>query len=276
VEVVGRQPELEPLEYDGHRELGLQQRQVLPDAHPRTQPEGYERRRVLSGSCHAVGKPCRVELRGIRPPQLHVVVHGHDRDQQLRIPWDQAPAELHVGFGSPHRRHRRRVQSKRLVEDHPELPAAHASANNGTLLGFYMTRELCLEPRAYRLELGEVLTGGDVVRAADVESLLPGAVLPLGVHGEQDGGPRQEVGHRLLAGEEERLALLHDVVYGDGADLAAARLDHQAEEVLAAPMELLLIRGLLSSANERHQVLPDLLVQLPRARVLPGRQEPMQ
>jgi len=124
MEVAGRQPEVEPLEDDGHRELGLEERQVLANAHPRAQAERDERRGVRGGLRHALGEPRRVELRGVRAPQPRVVMHGHDRDQQLRVARDQAPAELHVGLGSAHRRHSRRVQPQRLVQDHPELPAA--------------------------------------------------------------------------------------------------------------------------------------------------------
>lgn len=122
VEVAGRQPEVEALEDDGHGKLGLEERQVLADAHPGAEPERDERRRVRGGLRHAPGEPRRVELRGIGAPQFGVVVQGHDRDQQLRVARDQAPAELHVGLGAAHRRHRRRVQPERLVQDHPELP----------------------------------------------------------------------------------------------------------------------------------------------------------
>lgn len=131
---------------------------------------------------------------------------------------------------------------------------------------------------AYRFELGEVLLGGELAGAADVEHLAASSLLPIRVHGEEHSGPRQEVGRRLLPGEEEGLAFLQHVLHGDrrrrGVLLAAgvaagggggAGIDHQAEQVAeAAVVGLLALLGLVAPpANEPHQAPPYLPVQPP-------------
>jgi hypothetical protein len=134
----------------------------------------------------------------------------------------------------------------------------------------------------YRLELGEVLLGRELVGAAHGEDLPAGALLPVRVHGEEHGGPGQEVGGRLLAGEEERLALLQHVRHGYRRRLlAAARIDHEPQQVpeavapLVVEARVFVFLGLVAAAaDERDEPPPDLPVQAPRQPVLLGRQEP--
>ena len=122
MDVVRGRLHLEPLQQDGHGELGLKARQVLADAHPGAQPERDERQRVLRRPRRAAGEPGRVELRRVGAPEPGVVVDRHDRDEQLRVPRDQAPVgEPDVRLGAPDRRHRRRVEAERLVDDHAQL-----------------------------------------------------------------------------------------------------------------------------------------------------------
>jgi hypothetical protein len=136
----------------------------------------------------------------------------------------------------------------------------------------------------HRLQLGQVLLGRELVGAADVEDLAAGALLPLRVHGEEHGGPGQEVGRGLLAGEEERLALLQHLRHGNRLRgrgtglLPLPGIDHGAEQVAEAAGFVLVGRRLLglvaAPGDEPGQAPPYLPVQLPRLPVLLGRQEP--
>ena len=137
--------------------------------------------------------------------------------------------------------------------------------------------------KVYRLELGEVLLGRELVGAAHGEDLPAGAVLPVRVHGEEDGRPGEEVGGRLLAGEEEGLALLQHVRHGYRRRLLAAGIDHEPQQVpeAAAPLVgearaiVFVLLGLVAAAaDEGDEPPPDLPVQAPRQPVLLGRQEP--
>jgi hypothetical protein len=125
VNVVWRHPEVEALKQDGHSKLGFQPSQVLGYAHPSADPERDERQGVLRCSSSAVGKPRRVELRGVRAPEPGVVVDGHDRDEELHATGDHAPVrELDVRLGVADGGHRGRVQPEGLVDDHAELSKA--------------------------------------------------------------------------------------------------------------------------------------------------------
>ena len=131
-----------------------------------------------------------------------------------------------------------------------------------------------------------MLLGGELVGAADVEDLAAGALLPLRVHGQEHGGPGQEVRRRLLPGEEERLAFLQHVRHRDRCWglLPLAGIDHGAEKVAegaagvaAGRLNLLFLLGLglvAAPGDETGQAPPYLPVQLPRLPVLLGGQEP--
>jgi hypothetical protein len=121
VHVVGRPRELEPLEQHRQRELRLEERQVLPDAHPGAEAEGDERQRMRRRPRRAAGEAARVEPRGVGAPERGVVVHRHDRDQQLGVPRDGQAAEDDVALRAADGGHRRRVQAERLVQDHAQL-----------------------------------------------------------------------------------------------------------------------------------------------------------
>jgi hypothetical protein len=107
---------------------------------------------------------------------------------------------------------------------------------------------------AYRFQPVEVLLGGELAGAADGDDLLPGAVLPLGVHGQEHGGPGQKVGGRLLAGEEEGLALLHHVLHRHRLRLLVPGIDHQPQQVLEAAVVALVrfvfLGGVAAPADE--------------------------
>ena len=134
--------------------------------------------------------------------------------------------------------------------------------------------------KVYRLELGEVLLGRELVGAAHGEDLPAGAVLPVRVHGEEHGRPGEEVGGRLLAGEEEGLALLQHVRHGYRRRLLAAGIDHEPQQVpeaaalLVVEARVFVLLGLVAAAaDEGDEPPPDLPVQAPRQPVLLGRQK---
>jgi hypothetical protein len=129
----------------------------------------------------------------------------------------------------------------------------------------------------YRFELGEVVLGRELVVAADVDDLPAGALLPFRVHGQEHCGPGKQVGCRLLASEEERLALFQHVCHGDRLLLlpaaCAIAIDHETQHVAeAVPRVLALLAAPADKLDER---TPDLPVQPPRQPVLPGGQEPV-
>jgi hypothetical protein len=134
----------------------------------------------------------------------------------------------------------------------------------------------------HRLEPWKVLLGGELVGAQDVEDLAACAFLPLRVHGQEHGGPGQEVRRRLLPGEEERLAFLQHVRHRDRPRrrrLPLAGIDHGAEKVaepagVAAHLLLLGLGLVAAPGDETGQAPPYLPVQLPRLPVLLGGQEP--
>jgi hypothetical protein len=86
--------------------------------------------------------------------------------------------------------------------------------------------------------------------ADDPEHLLPGAVLPLRVHGEHDHRPREQHRRGLHAGEVEQLALPDHVLRGHAATGAFAvapgvlhvGLQQQPEEVVAGSHRALSLR----------------------------------
>ena len=245
VHVRRRQPELAALKHHGQGDLGLHERQVLADAHPRAAAERHERHLRPRLAVAAVAREAPgVELRGVGAPHVGVVVHGHDGNHDLRARRHHAAAELHVPLRLPDHGHRRRVEPERLVDDHPERP-----------------------------EPGEVVLGGDAPAAADVDDLPASTVLPLRVHGERDGGPGEEAVQRLQPGEEEVLGLLDDLVRRHGRGHEAHEVPHAAGARVPAPVSVVV--AALQAGDELSQESPDLPVELPHAPVPPGGQEPV-
>lgn len=78
--------------------------------------------------------------------------------------------------------------------------------------------------------------------AADLLDLGPDPVLPRGVGGEEHDRPRQQKRRRIVAGEEEGLALVHDDLQIEVAGFVLLHLVQQHSEqvvpVRTAPSDL--------------------------------------
>uniref|UniRef100_A0A0E0EF90 Uncharacterized protein n=1 Tax=Oryza meridionalis TaxID=40149 RepID=A0A0E0EF90_9ORYZ len=115
-----------------------------------------------------------------------------------------------------------------------------------------------------------------VATAADGDDLAAGTFLPLRVHGERDGGPGEEVGQRLLPGEEEVLALLDDLARRHRRRHEAHELPHAAAAIAAIiGVVAMAAAAALQAGDELGEVAPDLPVELPHAAVLPRGEEPV-
>ena len=121
-----------------------------------------------------------------------------------------------------------------------------------------------------------MVLGGEVATAADGDDLAAGTFLPLRVHGERDGGPGEEVGQRLLPGEEEVLALLDDLARRHRRRHEAHELPHAAAAIAAIiGVVAMAAAAALQAGDELGEVAPDLPVELPHAAVLPRGEEPV-
>lgn len=84
---------------------------------------------------------------------------------------------------------------------------------------------------SYLLQLGDVvLRGHGVACPTHSQHLLTCQLLPVRMHRQQDGRPRQQVRGCLLPGKEEGLALLDDVPLGHTTS-GRSTIDHQPQQV---------------------------------------------
>ena len=142
-------------------------------------------------------------------------------------------------------------------------------------VNLYIRRGSEFENKTCRFESTEAVETGPADPAEHAEDLLPGAVLPLGVHAEDDERPGEQHRRGLHPGEVEELALLDHVL---GAHPQAAcpavhvGLQQQAEQVVAAGLALL--DGALPLLDHAPQDPFDLPVDLLHPPVVLCRQEP--
>jgi hypothetical protein len=122
---VGRgELECEAPQNHGEPYLGLQQREGLTDAGPRSPAEREERWRRVPGGRRpgdSLCEPLRPELVGVRPLRVLVVVDAEQRQYQhhaRRVP--DAP-KLHGLVCPPVQRRQRRVEPQHLVQHHGHL-----------------------------------------------------------------------------------------------------------------------------------------------------------
>ena len=86
------------------------------------------------------------------------------------------------------------------------------------------------------------------------------------MHRQQYGGPRQQIRRRLLAGEEEALALLRHIADRDlrrRRRFLGARLNHESEQVLGAVFRRLGERIFPPPIDEIDKRFLDFFVEFP-------------
>ena len=210
VAVVVGDGEAEGREEHGEDDLGLDERVRLADAVARAggerqEPGGAGGRRAA----RARREPLWAELVRVGAPDGLVVVDGQHRDPHRQPPRQPEAAELDVLERHPRQQRRRRVQPQRLLDDHLQLQekdSHHHDIINGGAQAM-PNRSIDRSSGGYHGELGEVVGGRRVV-AADGGDLGAGLLLPRRVGGEQHDRPREQQRRRLVAGEEEGLALV--------------------------------------------------------------------
>lgn len=145
----------------------------------------------------------------------------------------------------------------------------------------------------YRLELGNIISRGHITCPARGEDLLTCQLLPVRVHGEQDGGPRQQGRGRVFPGEEHGLAFFHDIVHRDRRRrgfqrtfctiqtpsirfFSHARFDHRFQQIFWTFIgrRIVVVSFVYPHGDELLQGFLDFFIQSPRNSILSRGEEP--
>ncbi|GER48405.1 Glycerol-3-phosphate dehydrogenase [NAD(P)+] [Striga asiatica] len=116
---------------------------------------------------------------------------GQDRDEELRATRDVKP-----------------TANKCVYLSTPDYGHGRRSTRNHTILSLHKGQSR------------------DVTCTTHSENLLTCLVLPIRVHGQQYRRPRKQVGGGVLAGEENGLTLLHDIVRDEHFLISLGGMDH--------------------------------------------------